>query len=126
VDEIVVFHSTKEELLKYENDLPFAVIPDPAKELYREFGVESAARAIASPRVWLTIPRAMGGTIWGAIRGRNPMAPRHPTGGPLGLPADFLVAPGGRIVAVHYGTHAYDQWSVDELLAHATAALTTL
>jgi hypothetical protein len=40
-------------------------------------------------------------------------------GGPLGLPADFLIAPSGRINAVKYGTDAYDQWSVDELLTFA-------
>ena len=33
----------------------------------------------------------------------------------LGLPADFLIDPGGRVV----GRHANDQWSVDELLTHA-------
>jgi hypothetical protein len=40
-------------------------------------------------------------------------------GGPLGLPAEFLIAPSGQIKAVKYGTHAYDQWSVDELIALA-------
>jgi hypothetical protein len=34
----------------------------------------------------------------------------------LGLPADFPIAPSGRINAVKYGTDAYDQSSVDELL----------
>jgi hypothetical protein len=28
-------------------------------------------------------------------------------------------------VATHYGRHAYDQWSVDELLAEAVAARAT-
>ena len=39
-----------------------------------------------------------------------------PEGGTLGRPADFLIAPNGKIVASHYGRHAFDQWSVDELL----------
>ena len=43
-------------------------------------------------------------------------------GGPLGLPADFLITPSGQIKAVKYGTDAYDQWSVDELLALARGA----
>jgi hypothetical protein len=34
----------------------------------------------------------------------------------LGLPADFLLDPDGTVVAAHYGRHADDQWSVDELL----------
>jgi hypothetical protein len=37
----------------------------------------------------------------------------------LGLPADFLIAPDGRITALKYGRHAYDQWTIDELLDHA-------
>ena len=44
------------------------------------------------------------------------------SGRPLGLPADFLIASSGRINAVKYGTDAYDQWSVDELLNLAKAA----
>ena len=42
-----------------------------------------------------------------------------PEGGVLGLPADFLINADGKIVASHYGRYAYDQWSVDELLALA-------
>jgi AraC-like DNA-binding protein len=37
----------------------------------------------------------------------------------LGLPADFLIGTDGRVLALKYGTDAYDQWSVDELLAIA-------
>src|SRR6266705_1184783 len=44
------------------------------------------------------------------------------SGGPLGLPGDFLIAPSGQIKAAKYGTHAYDQWSVDELIALAKSA----
>ena len=47
------------------------------------------------------------------------LGPIKPTGGPFGLPADFLIAPDGRVAAVKYGEHAYDQWTVDELLGHA-------
>ena len=38
------------------------------------------------------------------------------TGGPTGLPAEFLIAADGLIKAVKYGRHAYDQWSVEEVL----------
>ena len=41
---------------------------------------------------------------------------------PFGLPGDFLIAPSGQIEAMKYGTHAYDQWSVDELIALAQGA----
>ena len=42
----------------------------------------------------------------------------------MGLPADFLIAPSGRINAVKYGADAYDQWSVDELLTLAKGVAT--
>jgi hypothetical protein len=40
-------------------------------------------------------------------------------GGPFGLPGEFLIAPSGQIKAAKYGTHAYDQWTVDELITLA-------
>jgi hypothetical protein len=43
-------------------------------------------------------------------------------GGRYGLPADLLIAGDGAVVACHYGEHASDQWSVDELLGHAWRA----
>jgi peroxiredoxin len=50
VREVVVFHSPAEELRRHTADLPFAVVADPGKRLYVEFGVESAPRALLSPR----------------------------------------------------------------------------
>jgi hypothetical protein len=43
----------------------------------------------------------------------------HPTGGHLGLPADFITGSDGGILACKRGTHANDQWLVDEVPAHA-------
>ena len=122
VREVVVFHSSAQELLRYEADLPFAVIADPTKDLYREFGVESSPRAILNPRLWVTMPRV----IWNATRDiasrRRRVPPMTPTGGQLGLPADFLIAADGTVLDVQYGTHAYDQWPVDELLERAESS----
>jgi peroxiredoxin len=122
IREVVVFHSTEDQLRTYESDLPFALIADPERALYREFGVARSVSALLSPRVWLTVARAMSRSIWATIRGQAPLAPLAPKGGDFGLPADLLIAPDGRVVAVKYGRHAYDQWSVDELLAHAAGA----
>jgi hypothetical protein len=82
-----------------------------AEHLYREFGVEAAPRALLHPRVLLPGIRP-------AIRGCR-LVPARPHGGILGLPADFLLSPGNRVLARKYGTHAYDQWTVNELLDHA-------
>jgi peroxiredoxin len=110
VSEVVVFHSPAASLLPYQGKFPFTVIGDPEKKLYREYGVESSILALLDPRAWPAMVKGHG------IKDR----PKgDPEGGPLGLPADFLIAPDGRILASHYGRHAYDQWELDEVLALA-------
>ncbi|MEV0679837.1 peroxiredoxin-like family protein [Actinosynnema sp. NPDC050436] len=114
IREVVVFHSSAQELRPHVTDLPFAVVGDPAKVLYAEFGVESSPRSVLDPRAWWSIVRGLARDLGPVLPGRRPL-PR-PTGGRLGLPADFLIAPDGRVVAEKRGEHADDQWSVDELL----------
>jgi peroxiredoxin len=113
VREVVTFHSSDAELLPYQGQFPFEVIGDPNKTLYRRFGVESSIWAVLDPRAW-------GASLRGNLRKGKPALNGMPNGGILGLPADFLIAPDGTVEAVHYGTHAYDQWSVDEVLAKAS------
>jgi peroxiredoxin len=119
IREVVVFHSPPEELLPQVADLPFAVVADPRKQLYKEFGVESAKRALLDPRAWPAIVSGVLNSLWEIVRHRHPAPPRTPYGGRFGLPADFLIASGGSVIAVKYGQHANDQWSVGELLALA-------
>jgi hypothetical protein len=116
IREVVVFHSSAEALRPYTADLPLDVVPDPRRALYREFGVGSAPRALLDPRAWPGIVRAVGHELR-AVRSGRPAPPARPEGGRLGLPADFLIAPDGRVLAGKRGAHADDQWSVDELLA---------
>ncbi len=119
IREVVVFHSSPAELRKYENDLPFPVVGDPDRKLYRRFGVEASAKAILTPGAWRALPSGWWHALRTAIGTRRAPMPANPTNGNLGLPADVLIDADGRVVAVKYGTHAYDQWSVDELLAMA-------
>jgi hypothetical protein len=121
VREIVVFHSPADEFLGTEARLPFDVVPDPERRLYTEFGVESGARAVLDPRAWSAIMRGVSRTFRAVARKDEPAPPHHPQGGRLGRPGDFLIATDGRILACKYGGHAYDQWSVDELLTMAAA-----
>jgi peroxiredoxin len=116
IKEIVVFHSTDQELRKYQTELPFAVIADPQKKLYAEFGVERSPRAILNPRAWGPMLRGVGHAIGAVIRRKEKAPPIIHENGSLGLPGDFLIAPDGRVVASKYGDHAYDQWTVDEVL----------
>jgi hypothetical protein len=114
VREVVVFHSTAEELAEY--DLPFAVIADPGKKLYAEYGVQASPRALLNPRVYGPLLRAVSRSAGAILRGRERGPSASQPGGRLGLPADFLIGPDGRTLARKYGRHAYDQWSVDELI----------
>ncbi len=59
IREVVVFHSTAHEFLGYEANLPFAVIADPDRRLYRELGVEFSPRALLDPRAWLPTLRGL-------------------------------------------------------------------
>jgi peroxiredoxin len=119
VKEVVVFHSTEEEMRKYQSELPFAVIADPEKKLYAEFGVEKSPRAVLNPRVWPSIFRAIGRTVGQVVRREEKAPPIVHENGSLGLPGDFLIGSDGRVIASKYGEHAYDQWTVDEVLGLA-------
>ena len=116
IREVVIFHSTADELRKYQGDMPFLVVGDPDKTLYRRFGVEASVKAVLNPRAWRAIPGGWRHAIANAVAHRRGPLPLAPTNGNLGLPADLLIAGDGRVAAVKYGAHAYDQWSVDELL----------
>jgi peroxiredoxin len=109
IREVVVFHSTAETMLEFQGELPFAAIADPAKKLYAEFGVESSLKAVLNPRAPLAGFRAR--SVVHSVRGAMGIGEKH-----LGLPADFLIAPDGLVLAAKYGRYASDQWSVDELL----------
>ncbi len=119
IREVVVFHSTAAELTKFEAELPFPLIADPERELYRRLGVERGPSSLVSMRALRAAIAGQTAALGNRSTKRGALGPVKPTGGRLGLPADFLIAPDGRIAALKYGQHAYDQWTVDELLDHA-------
>jgi peroxiredoxin len=81
IREVVVFHSTREDLLQYEADLPFAVVADADKRLYRDFGVESSPRALLDLRAWYAIVRGILHSVGRILRERRPIPPVRPRGG---------------------------------------------
>jgi hypothetical protein len=105
IKEVIVFHSSPKSIRSYQKDVPFLMVGDPKKAFYKDFGVETSLGFMSL--------KALGAAMRGIARGHFGL---RLAGGPLGLPADFLIAPSGRIKAVKYGGNAYDQWSVDELL----------
>jgi peroxiredoxin len=107
VETVAFFVSDRAAMLPYQGDLPFAVVPDPERHWYTVFGVENSGLAVMHPSA-----------MWAAFKGMasvrsNPLQ----KGEHDGLPADFLLDARGTIMALHYGRHANDQWSVDEVIA---------
>jgi peroxiredoxin len=117
VTEVVVFHSDADRLRRYVTDLPFAMVADPDRKLYDEFGVHSSIRGVLNRNAVSAAGRGM----WQARSVRSLAGALGPKENHLGLPADFLIAPDGAVIARKYGEHADDQWSADELLRLATA-----
>lgn len=107
VQEVVVFHSTREEMLKHGSDVPFAMIADPTKALYKSFGIESSIMSIVNPVAWAS-------GITGLLKFKQ--FPYEKGQSFFGLPADFLIAKTGEVIAVKYGHHADDHWEVDEVV----------
>lgn len=114
IREVVFFHSSAEVLREYQQELPYDVIPDPKREVYRAFGVEKSWKAILTPKVL-----ASAGSGFAQQRGKGTLGTL--TESHLGMPADFLIDTDGTVLAAKYGEHGADQWSVDELLAFAAS-----
>jgi len=105
IQQIVVFHSAAEDMVPHQGQLPFAAVADPGRKLYGEFGVTASARAVLHPKAWTSPlnPRVYPIILRGIRAGGSP-APRHGDTA-LGLPADFLIEPDGRVRAAKYGRH---------------------
>lgn len=106
---LAVFQSPAEKIREYvgRQDPAFPILPDPARVLYRLYGVESSwlgmAKAFAS-RV-PEIARAVGkGFLPGSMEGE---AHR--------LPADFLIGRDGSIAIAYYGKDIGDHLPLVEL-----------
>lgn len=109
--EVAVFHSEAATMIPFQGSLPFEVLADPTKVFYRAFGVETSVTSLLHPSAWCAAAKGMvSGHLSGTLKGE---------GGHLGLPADFLISPTGQVLAVKYGKHADDQWSVEEIIALA-------
>src|SRR5947209_20489436 len=94
IKEVIVFHSSAKSLRSYQKDVPFVLVGDPKKALYKEFGVESSLGFISR--------KSLGAAMRGIAHGHFGL---RLSGGPFGLPGGFLIAPPGRITAVEDGTH---------------------
>jgi peroxiredoxin len=114
ITEVIVFHSAADRLREYVTDVPFAMVADPKRKLYKEFGVEWSLRS-------LFYRDAIRAAARGARQSESLIGGLAPRENHFGKPADFLIGPDGAIRACKYGVHADDQWSVDEMLDLAGA-----
>jgi hypothetical protein len=112
--EVIVFYSDKKDMKEYLKEIPFLLVADPKRIWYEEFGVETSAKSVLNPMVW---PHAVKGFILNIGRLFSLLPKKDES--MFGLPADFLIDENGVIRDLKYGTHAYDQWSVDELITKA-------
>jgi len=100
-----VFQSPVDEMTLYmdRHQAPFPLVPDPQLQLYRRFGVEARWGALLSLAV---IRSAVTAFAKGFLPGR--------ISGPFNrAPADFLIAPDGRIALAYYGRTIDDHVSID-------------
>lgn len=113
VSEVVVFRSSAKAIKRHHVDVPFAVVSDPKDRLYAEFEVGYGWRSLLSPRALvMAVPNVL------RQLPRFPGIPRS-LRETFSLPADFLIGVDGKVLACHYGKHADDQWSVDDVIALA-------
>lgn len=116
IREVIFFHSSAEEMQKFQKQLAHLAVADPGRELYSRFAVGTSLLAARHPRA-----------IWAALKGMAlGKIGMKAENGANGLPADFLINGAGKIVAVKYGRHAYDQWDVEDVLAIANEHRTDL
>ena len=110
VTTVALFHSSAEVMKPFQGDLPFPVVADPERRWYAQFAVERSALGAMHPSA-----------VWAAMKGlaTTNANPLKGDGGTDGLPADFLIDAAGKVLHVHYGSHANNHWEVDQLLALA-------
>src|SRR5262245_11568966 len=76
IKEVIVFHSSAKAIRSYQKDVPFVLVGDPKKALYKEFGVETS---LGFMRL-----KTFGAWTRGIAHGH--LGLRSFPGGPFGLP----------------------------------------
>ena len=112
IDVAVVMHSPARSILKHvgKQGAPFPIIADPDRRLYVQYGVERSwlrlAMSVVLPSFLVAVAKASVLGYWGG----------RVDGEWASMPADFLIAPGGRVLLSHYGAHIGDHLSVSSVV----------
>jgi thioredoxin-dependent peroxiredoxin len=110
IDVVVVLHSPRKRILQHvRRELPFRVIPDADRRLYRLYRVETSW-----PRLLVSVLRPSFYARWIVATWRGYL------GGAVDgefarLPADFLIAGDGTIMLAHYGSAVGDHVDLERL-----------
>lgn len=105
---MVLFHSPEAKVeASHAEPLPFDLVPDPDKRIFRAFGVETGWAGMFSPTVMRDYRRALAAGF--------PPGMLTSDGGITGNPADFIVDAAGRIAFAHYGRHYADSLGATEI-----------
>jgi len=67
IKEVIVFHSSAKSIRSYQKDVPFVLVGDPKKALYKEFGVEASLGFLSR--------KALGAAMRGVAHGGRPNGP---------------------------------------------------
>jgi len=107
---VVLYHSPADKLAETQDyAVPFDLIADPEKRIFRAYGVERGLRGLVSPTVMREYLKAlMAGFPPGLLTS---------DGGITGNPADFLVDASGQVVFAHYGKHYADSLEAADVVA---------
>ncbi len=105
---IAVFQSPPASIRKYvgKQDIPFPVIADPDRILYREYGVESSWAGFikGSFRLSAVISATARGYLPGKMEGKKSM-----------IPADFLIGPDLTVQVAYYGKDIGDHLPIQRI-----------
>ncbi|MBI1425762.1 MAG: redoxin domain-containing protein [Gammaproteobacteria bacterium] len=107
---VAVFESPAEHIQRYldRHDVPFPIIPDPQRQLYRAYGVEPSWGAFF--RAWTRhLPMVFEAVV------RKRYFPGRMDGDWAMVPADFLIGPDLRVVDAFYGNHIGDHMPMDRI-----------
>ena len=105
---VVLFHSPAAKVEEsHDEALPFNLVPDPDKRIFRAFGVETGWAGMFSPTVMREYIKA--------LRAGFPPGLLTSDGGITGNPADFIVDADGRIAFARYGRHYADSLGAAEI-----------
>jgi peroxiredoxin len=106
---LAIYHSPQWRTYKtLSHDLPFEILADPDKRIFRSYGVGSSLAGMFSWSVWRDYALAM-------MAGYSSGMLSH-DGGITGHPADFIIGKNGKILYAHYGKDYVDSLSVDQVI----------